>query len=95
MSLILSDLQNYMNIAVTCALEALEKEGKLNQPAKEIATEYVIVLHEKGVLGRFLDKLWHREKDDGSFIVRYAKFCDENKIPPTTMLKCDSQTPRV
>jgi hypothetical protein len=52
----LEDMMRQANVVKDTVLEALEKEGLLKKPAKEIGEQYAVVIHKRGWLGHFMAK---------------------------------------
>lgn len=61
------------NIIKDVVLEALEREGLLTKPAKEIGEMYAVVFHKRGWFGACWAKCFGDEKRDNYFRINLLK----------------------
>ena len=72
-SMDLEDLTKSANVIKESLLFALERDGLLKKPAKEVAEAYVVVLHKRGWLGELFRWVWGEDKSENSLKVSIMK----------------------
>lgn len=78
-SLTVNDIQAAANDAVRIVLKFLENDGVLTMSADDVCATYAIVAYEKGMLGKFIDRITNQDENSISYRVVKLRWGENNE----------------